>query len=72
LGKRLVLYLETLELAGTFVRVTYIILLFLISIFMMREYYLYLKMKLTGQEDETVKMQKKKSTLEVYLDTPDS
>lgn len=63
LGKRLVLYLEKLNLTGTYVRVAYIILLVLISIFMMREYYLYLKTKQTGQEGETVKMQKKKSAL---------
>lgn len=63
LGKRLVLYLETLKLAGTYVRVAYIVLLVLISIFMMREYYLFFKKKQTGQEGEKVKMQKRKSAL---------
>ena len=62
LGKRFVLYLDKLNLSGTYVRGAYIILLVLICFFMMRDYYLYLKRKLTGQEDETVKMQRK-STL---------
>ena len=38
LGKRFVLYLERQNLAGTSIRVTYIIILILISFFMLREY----------------------------------
>jgi len=41
LGKRLVLHLERLHLAGVYVRVAYIVLLVLISIFMLKENYHY-------------------------------
>lgn len=52
LGKRLVLYLEKLGLAGTYVRVVYIVLLVLISILMLKEYYHYWKMKQDEQRGE--------------------
>jgi len=48
LGKRLVLHLEKLNLVGTYVRVAYIILLGLISIWMLREYYHYWKTRQNG------------------------
>lgn len=62
-GKKLILYLEKLNLTGTYVRVVYIILLVLISIFMMGEYYHSRKTKQNGQEGETIEMQEMKSTL---------
>lgn len=48
LGRRLVLHLEKLNLVGTCVRVAYIILLCLISIWMLREYYYYWKTRENG------------------------
>jgi hypothetical protein len=48
LGKRLVLHLEKLNLVGTYVRVAYIILLGLISMWMLREYYHYWKTRQHG------------------------
>lgn len=48
-GKRLVLHLEKLNLVGTYVRVAYIILLGLISMWMLREYYYYWKTRQNGE-----------------------
>jgi uncharacterized membrane protein YfcA len=49
LGKRLIFYLEKENLAGTYVRLTYILSLFLISVFMLKEYYKIRKSR-TGRE----------------------
>lgn len=49
LGRRLIFHLEKEGLAGTYVRLTYILSLFLISIFMLREYYKIRNWK-TGRE----------------------
>lgn len=67
LGKRLVLHLESLNIAGTYVRVAYIVLLVLISIFMLKEYYHLWKMKQKGQEGEGIEQQEKGSTLTRYI-----
>jgi len=45
LGKRFVFHLENLNLAETYVRVAYIFFLLLISIFMLREYYQFQKLR---------------------------
>lgn len=60
LGKRVLFYLEKLDLAGTYVRVAYIFLLLLISIFMLREYYQYLKPKQKKDKPEVNEMEEKK------------
>jgi uncharacterized membrane protein YfcA len=63
LGKRLVLYLEKLNLAGTYVRVAYIVLLVLISIFIFRDYYQYWKIKQNGQRGEMLETGERRSVL---------
>lgn len=50
LGRRLVLYLEKQNLAGTSIRVTYIIILLWISFFMLREYFSQTKKPADNQE----------------------
>lgn len=49
LGKRLVFHLDRLNLAGTYVRVVYMVLMLLISLSMLKEYYGYWKMN-RGEE----------------------
>jgi uncharacterized membrane protein YfcA len=51
LGKRLILYLEKLNLAGHYVRVVYIILLVFVSILMLKEYYDYRKRTRKGLQN---------------------
>lgn len=63
LGKRLVLYLEKLNLAGTYVRVAYIVLLVLISILMLKEYYHYWKIKQNEQKGEMMETGERRSVL---------
>ncbi|MCK4820944.1 sulfite exporter TauE/SafE family protein [bacterium] len=63
LGKRLVLYLEKLNLAGTYVRMTYIVLLVLISFSMLKEYYHYRKMRQNEQKGEMMETRERKSAL---------
>ena len=63
LGKRLVLYLGKLNLAGPYVRVAYIVLLVLISIFIFRDYYQYWKIKQNGQRGEMLEMGERRSVL---------
>jgi len=61
LGKRLVLYLEKLNLAGMYVRVAYIVLLVLIAIFMLKEYYHNWKMEKNKQRGDKQGGQEKRS-----------
>ncbi|UCC66076.1 MAG: sulfite exporter TauE/SafE family protein [Deltaproteobacteria bacterium] len=67
LGKRVVLYLEKLNLAGPYVRVAYIILLVLISILMLKEYYGHRKRNQKGQQRGTAEMQQGNLTLTRYI-----
>lgn len=67
LGKRLVLYLERLNLAGTYVRVAYIILLVLISIFMLRDYYHHWRIRQHGQKNGIAETEERGSTLTHYM-----
>lgn len=67
LGKRLVLYLEKLNLAGTYVRMTYIVLLVLISLSMLKEYYHYRKMRQNEQEGERIETQMRKFALTRHI-----
>ena len=53
-GKRLVLHLEKLNLVGTYVRGAYIILLGLISMLMLREYYHSRKMRQNGEARDDI------------------
>ncbi|MBW1738761.1 MAG: sulfite exporter TauE/SafE family protein, partial [Deltaproteobacteria bacterium] len=63
LGKRLVLHLERLHLAGVYVRVAYIVLLVLISIFMLKENYHYWGIKQNEQRKKIPEMHESRSTL---------
>jgi len=63
LGKRLVLHLERLHLADVYVRVAYIVLLVLISIFMLKENYHYWKMNQNEQRKKIPETQESKSAL---------
>ena len=67
LGKRVVLYLERLYLAGPYVRIAYIILLVLISFFMLKEYYHRWRMKQNGEKAERIGQQEGKSLLTRYI-----
>jgi len=61
LGKRLVLHLERLHLAGVYVRVAYIVLLVLISIFMLKENYHYWSTKQNEQKKKIPETQESRS-----------
>ena len=61
LGKRFVLYLDRQNLAGTSIRVTYIIILILISFFMLREYLSRTKTTADNQEGKGTQGQEKSS-----------
>jgi uncharacterized membrane protein YfcA len=63
LGKRLVLYLEKLNLAGPYVRVAYMVLLVLISLLMLKEYYHYRKMRQIDQKGEKMETGERRSVL---------
>lgn len=63
LGKRLVLYLEKLNLAGTYVRVVYIVLLVLISMLIMREYYHSWKIKPNERKGKMMETGERRSVL---------
>ena len=52
LGKRLVFHLERANLAGTYVRVAYIVLMLVISLSMLREYFYYWKINRKGERAE--------------------
>lgn len=62
-GERLVLYLEKLNLVGIYVRVAYIVLLALLSILMLKEYYHYWKIKQNEQKGEMVDVDERRSAL---------
>jgi uncharacterized membrane protein YfcA len=63
LGRRLVLYLEKLNLVGTYVRVAYIVLLALLSILITKEYYHYWKIKHNEQKGEMMEVVERRSAL---------
>ena len=61
LGKRFVLYLDRQNLAGTSIRITYIIILILISFFMLREYLSRTRKTADNQEGKGTQGQEKSS-----------
>ena len=67
LGKRLILYLEKLNLAEHYVRVAYIILLLFISILMLKEYYDYRKRTRKEQQNGMSETQQGNLTLTRHI-----
>ena len=67
LGKRLVFHLEKLHLVGTYVRVTYIILLALISMWMLREYYHHWKRQRDEGPGEDIESRESMDTVARHL-----
>lgn len=67
LGERVVLYLEKLNLAGPYVRVAYIILLVLICILMLKEYYGHRTRNQRGQQRGTGEAQERNLTLTRHI-----
>lgn len=63
IGKSLVLYLEKLNLVGSYVRITYIVLLLFISTSMFKEYYQYRKTKQKESKSGEGGMEEKKPPL---------
>jgi uncharacterized membrane protein YfcA len=67
LGKKFLFHLERLGIAGTSVRVAYVFLLLLISVFILKEYFQYLKPKRRIHPSEIREVEEKKHFLALQI-----